>query len=142
MKAVVDASVVVRALIPGQPFHDETRAWLSRQRELVAPRLLWYEVLTALRRLEHAGLLDPATVDAIVAAALELPVKVTAARHLFPRALAIARQLGMSRTHDAAYLAIAADQGIPLATLDERLIRNAQAHGFQVVHPGQSLHVA
>ncbi|BAS28556.1 type II toxin-antitoxin system VapC family toxin [Limnochorda pilosa] len=137
MSAVVDASVIVRALLPGQAYHAEARMWLEQQDELLAPRLLWYEVTTALRRLEYANVLDPATTDIVLQAALSLRIKMTAAKHLHAQALAIARALGVSRAHDAAYLAVAVEHGVPLATLDERLVRNGRSHGYPLIHPAE-----
>ncbi|MDI6773638.1 MAG: type II toxin-antitoxin system VapC family toxin, partial [bacterium] len=51
------------------------------------------------------------------------------------RSLHLVRVLGVSRTHDAAYMALALEEGCPLYTLDERFIRNAAWHGHPVRYP-------
>ncbi|MEW6045465.1 MAG: type II toxin-antitoxin system VapC family toxin [Bacillota bacterium] len=137
MSAVIDASVVVRAVLPGQPHHDAVHSWLSTQQDLLAPRLIWYEVTTAIRRLEHAGVIDTETGSSALEAALQLRIRVEAPRQIYFDALSLARALQLSRTHDAVYLAVARLHRSPLVTLDERLLHNARSHGYDVRHPAE-----
>lgn len=135
MKAVPDASVLVRAVVPGQDFHAEVRAWLRGVSELIAPHLMPFEMVTAIRHLEFAGRISHDVSDAAVAEALRLRVRLCAPRGLHPHSLQLARELGVSRTRDAAYLALALREGCPLFTLDERFLRNAVSRGYAVRHP-------
>lgn len=138
MKAVVDASVIVRAVLPGQPYHAEVRRWLAGVTELLAPHLLLFEITTAIRYLEFTGVLPPDAAEAALAEALRLRVRLSSPRSLYLQALRLARELGTSRAHDAAYLALALLTSYPLFTLDERFIRNATAHGYPVHHPAHN----
>lgn len=135
MRAVLDASVVVRAALPGQPYHAEVRAWMRGLTEAIAPHLLPFEVATAIRRLEAGGHISPEHAEVALIEALRLRVTLRTPRDLHIRSLHLARALGVSRTHDAAYLALALEEGCPLYTLDERFIRNAAQHGHPVRHP-------
>lgn len=118
MKAVLDASVIVRAVLPGQPYHREVRTWLPRVTVALAPHLLYLEIASALRHLEFLGVIAPKVTE-------------TALRE----ALRIARDLGLSRARDAAYLALAQREGCAVYSLDERLSRNAQPKGYPVYLP-------
>lgn len=135
MKAVLDASVLVRAVVPGQAYHAEVRDWLRTVTEALAPHLMPFEVATAIRHLEFAGLIAPETAEAALAEALRLRVGLRASREMHLHALRLARELQVSRTRDAAYLALALREGCPLFTLDERFLRNAASRGHPVRHP-------
>ncbi|MDR7520997.1 MAG: type II toxin-antitoxin system VapC family toxin [Armatimonadota bacterium] len=135
MRAVLDASVLVRAVLPGGPDHAEVRAWMRGLTEALAPHLLPFELTTAIRRLEAGGQVLAEDAEVALAEALRLRVTLRTPRDLHVRSLHLARALGVSRTQDAAYLALALSEGCPLYTLDERFIRNAAAHGYPVRHP-------
>lgn len=135
MKAVLDASVLVRAVVPGQAYHAEVRDWLRGIAEPLAPHLMPFEVATAIRHLEFAGLISPDTAEAALVEALRLRVDLRASREMHLHALHLARELQVSRTRDVAYLALALREGCPLVTLDERFLRNAVSRGYAVRHP-------
>lgn len=135
MKAVLDASVLVRAVVPGQAHHSDVRVWLRGVTEPIAPHLMPFEVATAIRHLEFAGLITQDVGEAALAEALRLRVRLQTSRDMHLHALRLARELQVSRTRDAAYLALALREGCPLFTLDERFLRNAAARGYPVRHP-------
>ncbi len=139
MKAVLDASVLVRAVVPGQEHHAEVRRWLRGITEPLAPHLMPFEVTTAIRHLEFAGLVSPETAEAALIEALRLRVGLRASREMHLQALHLARELRVSRTRDVAYLALALREGCPLFTLDERFLRNAASRGYPVRHPVKEL---
>lgn len=135
MKAVLDASVLVRAVVPGQVYHSDVRVWLRGVTEPIAPHLMPFEVATAIRHLEFAGLITREAAEAALVEALRLRVRLQATRDMHLHALRLARELQVSRTRDAAYLALALREGCPLFTLDERFLRNATPRGYPVRHP-------
>lgn len=135
MKAVLDASVLVRAVVPGQAYHAETRGWLRSVTEPIAPHLMPFEVTTAIRHLEFAGMIPVEVSEAALAEALRLRIRLHAFAALHQHALRLARELQVSRTRDSAYLALALAEGCPLFTLDERFLRNAASRGYPVLHP-------
>lgn len=138
MKAVVDASVLIRSVIPDE-HTDATRQWIALCTELVAPRFLWYEVVSVMRRLEYLKVIDEITVDQSLNQLLSLPISLVGRKPTYGRMIRLARELDLSRTYDMAYLALAIEQGCPLVTLDERLIRNARSRGYHVSHPREYL---
>ena len=121
MTVVVDASVVVAALVDSGPAGEWSAAEL-RGEGPAAPELLPFEVANVLRRLEGRR---------------GLPREVMALAHqdllrldldLWPY-LAVADgawlQRGSLSMHDAAYVALAQRLEAPLVTLDDRLARTA-----------------
>lgn len=134
MKAVLDVSVLVRAVVPGQAHHAQVRNWLKSVREPYAPHLMPFEVATAIRHLEFAGAITQETAEGALREALRLRVRLWTPPGLHLEALRLARQLGASRTRDTAYL-LAIHAGCPLFTLDERFLRDAQGKGYAVLHP-------
>ena len=138
MAFVVDASVVGAWLLP-----DETNALAERamarlqDEDALAPDLLWHEVrsllLTAARRHRIAG----DDIVALLSRLADTPLKnagpgdgVEIVR------LALFHQLS---AYDAAYLALAGLQKLPLATADTRLAAAARAEGVPLMEAGGQL---
>ncbi len=116
---VIDASVALSAAL--------TRDGFGRLagHELVAPPLLWSEVVSTLR--EHAWRRDisvqqaAASLDAFLAA----PIRRNVPRGLAREAWWVAEELGWAKTYDAEYVALARLKQCRLLTRDERLRRGA-----------------
>ncbi len=138
MKAVADASLLIRTCIKDQ-YTGEARKWLATVDDLLAPQLLWYEVTSALRRLEYAGFIDRVVMDQSLQALFDLQIRLCGSRVLYRRMIDLARELNTSCTYDMAYLALALEEDCPLVTMDERLIGNARARGYTVLHPIEAL---
>lgn len=104
---VVDASVVVTWYIPEQP-HEQARAlrdaYLNGTRDLVAPALMPFEAVNALR---YSGQYDGDRLGDASAALPEYGVELVAYRNL-PSVAEIATELDIT-IFDAAYLALAAE---------------------------------
>jgi predicted nucleic acid-binding protein len=115
---VVDASVLVD-LLAGTEVAPAARARLSRT-ALHAPAHLDAEVLSSLGRLQRAGVLAPAEVEAGLASLATLPLS----RHDLGQLVvgAWARRADL-RLLDALYVELAASQGMRLLTTDHRLAR-------------------
>jgi len=135
LSIVIDASVAL-AWVFGDERHDAAWQVLERLREEPGwvPAHFHLEVgnglLTALRR----GCLTPEETRTAIVALGALPIEVdpeTPGRALTD-ALALAAQYGLT-TYDAAYLELAIRRGLPLATLDARLVSAAQPEGVTLV---------
>lgn len=122
MTIVVDASVVVAALVDSGPAGEWSAAALHGERP-AAPELLPFEVANVLRRLDAPR--GPARGMASLAHQDLLRLDVS----LWPY-LAVAdvawQQRGSLSMHDASYVALARQLEVPLLTLDERLGRSAR----------------
>ncbi|MDA0352841.1 MAG: type II toxin-antitoxin system VapC family toxin [Chloroflexi bacterium] len=130
MTLVVDASVVVAALIDDGP----TGAWaedLIAGGDLVAPHLLPVEVANVLRRAECAARISRDVASLAHESLLQLPVALVPYEALGRRVWEL-RQSVMA--YDAWYVALAEALGTGLATLDLRLV-GAPGPSCQFVTP-------
>ena len=118
LDAVVDASVVV-AVLAHRHVVDRLRVVVG-DGELRAPDLVDLEVLSALRRMVARGELAPDDGAASVAALVDLPVDRVPCRTLAPRIWELRASL---TAYDAAYVALAERDGLPLLSHDGRLAR-------------------
>ena len=119
MTSVVDASVVVAALVDTGP----NGAWaedILSVGPLLAPHLLPVEVASVLRRSVKAGLLSPDMATLAHADLLDLPVELIPYGPAAHRVWELRENL---TTYDAWYVATAELFDAPLATLDQRLAR-------------------
>ena len=117
---VVDASVVVEALVSGAQAGDRARDALAGAEQLVAPHLLDVEVVSGLRRLEGSKAIPQDLAAASVMQLGRLPID------RFPHQPFLDRMWALRDTvsaYDAAYIALAEAVELPLATLDARMAR-------------------
>ena len=133
---VLDASVTVAWC-----FEDEASAFtegvlelLSAGGEAFVPSIWPLEVANALLVAERRKRITVAKVTALLNRIAGLPIAVRQIdpKQAFEQILPLARQLGLSQ-YDAAYLAIAVRENLPLATLDGELRRAALAVGVDLV---------
>jgi len=138
MSIVVDANIIV-ALVISLPYSDQVArkmaGWQAQNATLIAPILLEYEMISALRKLTLTGTLT--TEEAIEAAESFLVLRVktlvpTVALH--QAALRWAGRLQQSVAYDAQYLALAEQLNAPFWTADRRLVNGAQQVGVTWVH--------
>ena len=117
MTAVIDASVVVAALVDSGPLGSWAEDRLRAGR-LAAPHLMPVEATNVLRRAELAGELSSDVATLAVADLLDLAVDL----HPFdPLAERVWQLRGTFTAYDAWYVALAESLDAALATLDERL---------------------
>lgn len=118
---VLDASALVE--IVADQRHGGWAAGQLEGHEVVAPAHQPAEVLSALARLERAGVLPAeAALDAIAAVGA-LPQEIVPSSGAHLRAAFELR--GRLRVLDGLYVALAAERGVPLVTTDLRLARAA-----------------
>lgn len=120
----VDANVIIWALVPF-PQSEAAEALLSRwQRDeitLIAPALFAFEVTSTLRRLVYLKELTADEGETAFRRFLDIPVRLSHRRAIFPLAWQLAQDFDLSRAYDASYLALAQIQQCDLWTADERL---------------------
>ena len=97
------------------------------------PPLLWVEIRNVLLRAERLGRLEPGDTELALSLLEDLRIRLDHA----PRGEEVMR---LARTHgltayDAVYLDLALRDGRPLATLDRRLARSAEAAGVETIGP-------
>jgi predicted nucleic acid-binding protein len=133
---VVDASVVLTWCFP-----DENSAYASRVAAMfgggdsaVAPSFWVHEVLNALLVGEKRKRISHALIQTFLADLATLPVelKLASTDEVFRRVQALSHRYGLT-AYDAAYLELAEASGLPLATLDEALIRACKQAGIALV---------
>lgn len=119
--AVLDASVVVRALAYFQPSALE---WVQRvalaEVRAAWPTLLYVEVTNALLDLSRGRHLTPEDARLALDSVMSIPVQVTPVRELVEAAWDVANERALS-AYDACYVVLAESLDAPLVTTDRRL---------------------
>ena len=132
-KAVVDASVIMAALLPDEPAQPAARRVLERyvegELELLAPTLLPYEIANSLLKAERRPEreVNADAVDEILERLEELDIPLKP----IPMSETVSWARRYDRwAYDAAYLALAEREEAPLVTADKRLF-NAVKERFR-----------
>lgn len=133
MPFVLDASTALSWCFEDEatPATDAVLDQLAEDRAVV-PTLWELEITNVLLVGERRGTLTEAQTAHFVALLSALPINVDLADPDMTTVLAVGRQHGLS-AYDAAYLVLAERDGLPLATLDDRLQQAAQAAGVELV---------
>jgi predicted nucleic acid-binding protein len=121
---VADATVLAAVVFHGEPEHAQAVA-LLQGRSLAAPQLVDYEIASvALKKLRRERISSSQ-----VLAALETYFGISMERHAVPAGavLQVAERHSLT-AYDAAYLWLAAELQVPLATFDDRLAEAAAKH--------------
>ena len=127
---VLDANIVLPACAS-----DEGFAMFAHER-LVAPPLMWSEARATLHLGLTRGLVDRESAELSFGRLEECPVSAESPPALGRETWRLADDLGMGRTYDAEYVALASLLECRLVTLDARLRRGAARLGF-VIGPGE-----
>lgn len=117
MSAVVDASVLVAALVDSGP-HGEWAERILGAGALHAPELVRVETANLLRRLERAKDISTPEANAAYEDLMQLNLELFAFDPFADRVWELRHTI---TSYDAWYVAIAEAFKLPLATLDERL---------------------
>ncbi len=132
----VDASFALRLLLSEGPESHAAqlwRSWKDAGRTPVAPALVHYEITNVLHRYERHGYLNTDEAEALLQIALSLGIRLFTDPILHEEALQISRQMRLSATYDAHYLALSRRLGTELWTADKKLVRAVRDH-FPEVH--------
>jgi len=135
-RAVIDASALMAALLPGEPTSAAARKLLNRfaegTLELLAPTLLPYEVANSLLKAERKPdrSVTKQAIDAIMEelGQLEIPLVQVPMEDTLSTARRHARW-----AYDASYLALAEREKAPLITADKRLYNAVKGRSKRVV---------
>lgn len=133
---VLDASVAVAWCFDDEAtkFTEGVLDLMSAGAEVLVPSIWPLELANALLMAERRKRIALAKVTAILLKIAELPISVrpTDPKESFEQILPLARQQQLSQ-YDAAYLELAAREGLALATLDGELRRAAEATGVELL---------
>jgi predicted nucleic acid-binding protein len=135
-RLVLDASVAVAWCFEDEssPIAERTLDLLAAGAEALAPSIWPLEVANALLVAERHNRITTAKVTALLRRISKLPIvveQIPPARAFEP-ILSVARQLQLTE-YDAAYLELALQEALPLATLDAKLRRAARSVGVTLV---------
>lgn len=133
---VLDASVVLTWCFPDEnaPLAQHVAGMFKRGDTAIAPPFWPHEILNALLAGEKRKRISKELVRSFLDDLTTLPIVL----EQFPAAVVFARIQRLSRDHsltayDAAYLDLALESGLPIATLDEDLTRAAKKAHAQLV---------
>lgn len=125
---VLDASIAAKVLFT-EDGSEEARELVGSGVVLIAPDLIFLEIASvAAKRLKRGETSRQQGADA-VGTLPDLIDEVVASSDLVDRAFALAADHGFS-AYDAAYLALAEQRGLRLATADNKLVGRARQAGF------------
>ena len=119
MSAVVDASVVIAALVDSGP-HGEWAEGILISGTLLAPEGIRVEAVNVLRRLERVKTITTPEANAACEELMHLNMEIFSFDPFAERVWELRHNV---TSYDAWYVAIAEVVGLPLATLDERLAK-------------------
>lgn len=137
MDFILDNSVVMRWLLRDGSAENQryAEAVLASMTQKVAgvPSLWWLELASVIAKSERKGLVQQAESEQFRSLLTRQPIRdcPMPGPQLLDRTLALARQHGMS-SYDAAYLELAIQTRLPLATLDAQLRQVATRVGVAV----------
>lgn len=131
----VDASIVIRlVMFPGDPILEIWNSWADQGSRLIAPTLLYYEVVNGIYQYRKHNQIDDTLMDNALTTVLTLPINIIGATEIHLRAAQLAAQIGLPATYDAHYLALAERMAVDLWTADKRLVKTCQEHGLKWVN--------
>ncbi|MBS43045.1 MAG: VapC toxin family PIN domain ribonuclease [Nocardioides sp.] len=133
MTVVVDASMVVSALVDDGPDGRWSVETMRGASDLLAPHHLPAEVTGVLRRLVAASALSAHQAALALADLSALPLRLVP---FAPWQARVWQLRGAVATYDAWYVAVAEAHDAPLATLDRRLARAPGPRCRWVLPPG------
>ena len=133
MTCVIDASMALSWVLADEfgPRSQQVLDGVSRHGAIV-PALWHFEVANGLRSAERRGRITEGALSRALLGLAGLPIAQADRRADGQRLVDLARQFDLS-VYDAAYLSLAIDENLPLATLDTGLADAGGRAGVEVV---------
>lgn len=134
---VLDNSIAMRWLLASDKSADQKYAELVLKSLIEANALvpnLWHlEAANVLLGAEISGDLDTGEIEGFISQLENLPIQLDllTAHQAFSRTFALARAFKLS-SYEAAYLELAIREGVPMATLDKKLLKSAKKAGVEI----------
>ena len=126
--AVPDASIVLATLLP-QPSTPKAVAllshWHSHEIRLIAPSLMRYEAVNAIRRQVSATVISEERSIELLDVLLGLPIRYISSAALVRRGYELSGLLGLRKSYDSQFLAVAERFKCEFWTNDQALHRTA-----------------
>jgi len=122
----VDASLILRLIMPGDRKESITklwRSWRTEGREFIAPALIFYELTNALHQYARHGIISDEEAQQILHNISKLNISLIENKYIHHQALKIAQTMGLKATYDAHYLAVAQHANAEFWTADSRLVK-------------------
>jgi len=133
---VLDNSVAMRWCFESaaHPYADSILARLASGDDAVVPVLWFYEASNVLAREQNRGVLAAPQADEFIAElqALNIEADVESKVRIFTDVHRLALTYRLT-SYDAAYLELAIRRQLPLATLDDDLLRASRAAGIELL---------
>jgi len=85
----VDASFIVRLVLnpDDEPLQNRWDQWTTEERQILAPQLLFFEVMNALYQYEKNGVLTSEVVESAWNTVLQLPIQIYQSEYLYRKAM-------------------------------------------------------
>lgn len=133
MTCVLDASITLSFLLADE-FTDSSAQVLARVASdgAIVPTLWDYEVLNGVRSAERRGRINEADVRRALQGLARLPIERDRRPITGMDVIALARQFDLS-IYDAAYLWLAIETNLPLASRDSTLLEAARQAGVSTI---------
>lgn len=123
----VDASFVLAFLLPEEEFTDRATSLFARWREtqetMIAPALLYFQVLSSIRLAVHSSRIDADAGDGSFSVFRQMPIEIRSPAGLWDRCWEIGKAMNPPRLYDASYLALGDIEGCDVWSADRRFVR-------------------
>ncbi len=137
---VLDNSVSMRWLLASEKASDqkysENVLESMRNVDALTPNLWHLEAISVLTGAEKRGEVSLGEIERFISQLENLPIHVDplTAHQAFSRTLALSRAYNIS-SYDASYLELAMREGLPLASLDKKLVKAAKKADVEIYKP-------
>jgi predicted nucleic acid-binding protein len=138
MTVVVDASIAAAWLLPEEDSDAAEAVIMALSGRPPVPSLFWHEARNILVMAQRRGRIVAGEPAAAMGRLRRLPLE-DAGAGADGAVLALTITHGLT-AYDAAYLALAQERGLPLATLDQKLAQAARREGVTLLGPLQAAH--